>query len=190
MKPIILASQSPRRKHILEQIGVPFFIVASTVEETIPPSMDPFEVPAYLASQKALQVSQQHPNEIVLGFDTLVFIDNVILGKPANTAEAKAMLMQLSGKAHEVVTGVAICQNGICVNKSQEITQVFFRTLAHKEMDDYISTGEPFDKAGAYGIQGLGARLVQKVNGCYYNVAGLPIAKTLKLLESYGENVE
>jgi len=184
---IILASASPRRHNILNQIGIPHKVIPSLLDETIPQSISVYSEPEYLAKQKALDVSKQHPNHLVLGFDTLVYFNGEPLGKPQNNEDAMKMLERLSGQTHTVISGVAIARNGEIVISGSEKTKVFFRNLAAREMESYISGGEHKDKAGSYGIQGEGARFVSRIEGCYYNVVGLPVSKMIDLLKQIGE---
>lgn len=175
-KNIILASASPRRKELLHLIFNSFEIVPSDTEEIIPENLDVFRVAEYLAKLKAEDVAISHKNDLVIGADTCVIVDNKILGKPQSKEDARNMITMLSGRTHYVVTGCCITKNGKSKTFS-EITEVEFLNLNEKEIDDYINTNEPYDKAGAYGIQGKGALLVKKINGDYFNVVGLPVAK-------------
>ncbi len=184
---IILASQSPRRKEILTQIDIPYEAIASNSDETIPPNVPYTEVPALLAERKALSVSELNPGRLVFAFDTLVFLDEIPLSKPSNKEEAYTMLSGLSDRDHEVITGIAVAKNGTIIEKDREITRVFFKKLMSEEIDNYIITKEPNDKAGSYGIQGKGAAFVKRVEGCYYNVVGLPVYKTLSLHSKFSE---
>jgi septum formation protein len=182
----ILASASPRRSEILTMIGIPFEVDAPRVDENLKAS-HPTELPRLLAEAKAKEVSLRRKDMWALAFDTLVFLDERPLGKPQDADDAFKMLSALSGREHEVITGVALARNGMIEESEEERTKVFFRKLKPKEISDYIATNEPFDKAGAYGIQGIGARLVDSVEGCFYNVVGLPIALTLDILQSVKE---
>ncbi|WP_096189535.1 Maf family protein [Evansella halocellulosilytica] len=179
MKPFILASQSPRRKQLLEQVQLPFSIEKSQIEEKFDPKLSPEELVVSLALQKATDVFSRHQDRIVLGADTVVTIDGNVLGKPTDNIDAKKMLQQLSGKKHEVMTGVAI------ISKEKHLTfyektAVYFFELSESDIDAYIASGEPFDKAGSYGIQGLGAALVEKIEGDYFSVVGLPVARVVR----------
>lgn len=178
---LILASASPRRHAILAQIGYQFKVEPSGADESLE-GIAPLDAPAILAERKALEVSLRFPHATVLGYDTLVFLDGQPLGKPNNTADARRMLTALRGRTHQVGTGISICHQGICLYSGQEFTLVRFREFTDSELLDYIDTLEPMDKAGAYGIQGQGARLVHSIEGCYYNVVGLPVAKTIEAL--------
>ena len=181
MTKIILASGSPRRREILKQIGVDFEVVVSNEEEK-PTSANPLDFPVENASIKALSVSRQLPSEIVLGFDTLVFLDGIPLGKPHSETEAFEMLKKLNGRSHKVITGVAVAHGGMVLSKESEETEVFFRNCSDHELKNYVNSRDPMDKAGAYGIQTGGARLIKAIRGCYYNVVGLPVARTLQML--------
>ena len=178
---VILASGSPRRREILTQIGVDFRVVVSNDEEH-PKSTDPFDFPRENAMAKALAVSAKEPGAYVLGFDTLVFLDGAPLGKPKDEKEALEMLQKLNGRGHLVVTGVAIAKDGQVVDAQQERTEVFFRENSLQELENYVNSKDPMDKAGAYGIQTQGARLISQIRGCFYNVVGLPVARTLDML--------
>ena len=178
---LILASQSPRRRELLELAGLTFECIPSRAEEHIPEGIPAEKVPALLAESKARDILRSHPDAIVLGSDTIVVCDGDILGKPADEEDAFRMLSELSGRTHMVYTGVAI------LSADQQTvfttgTAVEFYPLTEKEIRDYIRTGEPMDKAGAYGIQGRGALLVKKIDGDYYTVMGLPIAEVVRHL--------
>lgn len=183
---IILASGSPRRSEILKLIGVDFRVVVSGEDEK-PTSTNPLNFPRENASIKALSVSK-NVSGIVLGFDTLVFLDGKPLGKPKSESDAVEMLKSLNGRGHKVITGVAVAQDGKLLAASEEETEVVFRNNSLQEIEKYVNSKDPMDKAGAYGIQTAGARLIKEIRGCYYNVVGLPVAKTLELLKSL--NVE
>ena len=185
---IILASGSPRRREILTQIGVDFRVVVSNDEEK-PTSSDPLDFPRENAAAKALAVSKKEPGQYVLGFDTLVFLDGCPLGKPKSPENALEMLQELNGKSHKVITGVAIAKDSQVPDTQQEETEVFFRDCSLQELKDYVNSKDPMDKAGAYGIQTQGARLIKSISGCYYNVVGLPVALTLEMLTRLKVNV-
>ncbi len=178
---LVLASGSPRRREILEQIGVKFRVSVSDVEEK-PTADNPQDFPRENASQKALAVSRKDPSAVVLGFDTLVFLDGRPLGKPKNEEDALAMLKALNNRSHKVITGVAVAHGGELLAASEEETEVFFRNNSLQELKEYVNSRDPMDKAGAYGIQTCGARLIRSIQGCYYNVVGLPVARTLDML--------
>ena len=172
---LILASKSPRRAQILEQLGVDFRIEEPFCEE------DAFDT-VELAKRKALSVSSKFPDDYVLGSDTLVFCGDEVLGKPKDREDAVQMLKKLRNRTHFVITGVALCcDNNVLFAESQK-TEVNFRDCSDLEILNYILTMEYTDKAGAYGAQGKGARFIDSVNGCFYNIMGLPIAATLKAL--------
>lgn len=186
MKEIILASTSPRRKMLLENIGVKFKIIGSSIEEKVNEDLSHIEIAKDLAYQKLRDVSNKiNGNYIVIAADTIVEY-NKILGKPKNTEEAKSMLKLLSGQVHKVITGFAIKDT---LTKKEfvdyECTKVYFNDLTDEEIERYILTGEPMDKAGAYGIQGKGSLFVSKVEGDYFNVVGLPLSKLGVVLHNY-----
>ncbi len=178
---LVLASGSPRRREILGQIGVKFRVSVSDVEEK-PTAENPLDFPRENASQKALAVSRKEPSAVVLGYDTLVFLDGRPLGKPKDKQDALNMLRALNGRSHKVITGVAVAHGGKLLDASQEETEVFFRDNSEQELEEYVNSLDPMDKAGAYGIQTQGARLIRSICGCYYNVVGLPVARTLEML--------
>lgn len=185
MQNLILASSSPRRKELLENLRLTFTISSSEVDESFDPQLSPEEVVMDLAERKAQVIFQENPNAFVLGSDTIVGADGQILGKPADENEAVSMLTTLSGRHHEVYTGVAILSaNGS--TRFYEKTEVWFWELTDEEIHSYVQTGEPLDKAGGYGIQGYGSMLVQKINGDYYAVVGLPVARTYRELKRLG----
>lgn len=184
---LILASQSPRRKALLEQFGFTFSVqVLPTCEEEFG---EPLSVALGNATHKAVPVSAKNRECLVLGADTIVTLDGRILGKPFDAQDAQNMLRFLSGREHEVTTCVVLCLNGQVVRSFSETTNVQFRHLDDEEINGYIATGEPFDKAGAYGIQGFGGLLVKCIKGCYYNVVGLPMPSLAEHLRSFGIEV-
>ncbi|MFS0654681.1 Maf family protein [Bacillus sp. 179-C3.3 HS] len=185
MNQFILASQSPRRKELLDLAGYSYEIHASQLKEEINRNLSPAENVQWLAEQKANDIHTKHPNAVVIGADTIVALDGTCLGKPKDQADASEMLQLLSGKTHQVLTGVTI-QSENRKETFYESTEVTFWTLTQQEIDRYIKTGEPLDKAGSYGIQGKGALFVQKIAGDYFSVVGLPIAKTAKVLQTFG----
>ncbi|MFW0967532.1 MAG: Maf family protein [Thermacetogeniaceae bacterium] len=187
MQQIILASASPRRAFLLKQIGLDFQVIPSSVEEIADSHLEPQEMVLKLAKRKAQAVSREYPQAIVLGADTVVCCEGRILGKPRDREEAAEMLYFLSGRVHEVVSGVVL-QRLIpeSVRGEAVTTRVKFRDLTDEEITGYIATGEPLDKAGAYGIQGLGALLVEKIEGCYFNVVGLPLSRLPDLFREFG----
>ncbi len=183
-KPLILASASPRRKELLELVQIPFEIHVSEVEEKIEETASPAEVVMSLAAQKAADVAQHYPHAVVLGADTIVTYGARMLGKPNSKEEAAETLRVLSGNTHEVYTGVALV-SGDETFTFYERTEVTFWKLSEEEIQAYVETGEPLDKAGSYGIQGKGAALVKKINGDYYSVVGLPVARIVRELRSF-----
>lgn len=187
IEPIILASASPRRKELLCQARIPFKIRPSDVDEAVEMTGSPAEKAEMLAYYKALDVAKKTPAGIVLGADTIVVLDDVIFGKPVDDSNAFFMLSSLSGREHSVITGLALIDSakGI-VKKGHELTRVRFAKLTSEEIRYYISTGEPEGKAGAYAVQGIGAMLVENIQGCYTNVVGLPLMKLRKILEEFG----
>jgi septum formation protein len=188
MQPLILASASPRRAQLLRQIGVEFHVAVSRASETLPSGPAPPEkIVMDLAAAKVRAIVPKWPENVIIGADTLVFLENACLGKPQSEAEAVTMLTRLSGKTHQVYTGLCVFEGTTnrLINDFA-MTEVVFRPLSRGEIEAYVRTGEPLDKAGAYGIQGRGALLVDKINGCYYNVVGLPIGKLGVILRKLG----
>lgn len=182
MDNLILASQSPRRQQLLEQAGYTFTIVVSDVDETNPEGMPGEKVPEFLAQKKALAIAEKHPDATIIAADTIVLLDNEILGKPVDSEDAIAMLENLSGKMHRVVTGVCIWQKD-SVQSFSATTEVFFRPLSLEQIQYYIINYKPFDKAGSYAIQEwIGMIGIEKIHGDYYNVMGLPIGEVVKRL--------
>ena len=180
---LILASASPRRRILLERTGLIFNVIASTVDENGDPGGDPARFVQSLAAAKAGEIARSHPDAWVIGADTVVVIDGRILGKPADEADARAMLQILSGRAHEVHTGFCVARRAKGDEFTRSVcTRVRFRDLSESEIDWYVGTKEPFDKAGAYGIQGQGAFLVKGIEGSYTNVVGLPVCELVDLL--------
>jgi septum formation protein len=184
--PLVLASQSPRRAHLLAMMGLQFTIVPAEVDES-PRADEPAAIAAErLAQEKALAVAAGRPDAIVIGSDTLVVIDNEILGKPRDQADAVEMLLRLQGSEHRVETGIAVAAPGGRIESSVEGVRVRFRPFDRRTAEEYVATGEPLDKAGAYGIQGYGAALVEMIEGAYFAVMGLPIARLVSLLRALG----
>lgn len=182
MTDIILASASPRRSELMTLAGFRFDVICADIDEIVPEKALPQEVVMSLALQKAQAVAKDHRKSAVVGSDTVVALDGKILGKPRSEKEAAEMLRSLSGRIHKVYTGVAIVC-GEKVTSFFEETEVEFFPLTDQEILDYVATGEPMDKAGAYGIQGRGAVLVKRINGDYFNVMGLPISKVYRELK-------
>ncbi len=187
---IILASASPRRKALLEQVGIFPHIQASSFVELEQSSLSPKLLVEQNACGKALAVAKEClPNDVVIAADTVVVLEGLVLGKPCDALAARKMLSALSGKTHEVLTGVSVVYQGREFY-ALEKTLVSMRDLTVTEIESYVVTGEPLDKAGAYGIQGKGALLVKKIDGCYYNVVGLPLVCLFKLFKEAGINFE
>jgi septum formation protein len=188
--PIILASNSPRRKDLLRQIGVDFSVDPADVDERILPGESPEGYAVRVALDKARVAAARTGTGILIAADTIVVLDDEILGKPADAADAERMLTMLSGKVHCVITGLAVMDAATGKSLSRtSITRVWFRSLAPSEIISYVATGEPLDKAGAYGIQERGALLVDKIDGCYFNVVGLPLSLLGELLRAFGVDV-
>lgn len=187
MKTIILASASPRRKELLKKIGLEFKVDISRYREDATLELSPKKLAEFLSLQKAKDVAKRHKNAIIVSADTLVVLKNEILGKPRTAIEAKKMLGKLSGKTHLVITGFTIIdtKTNRTVTKSVE-TKVYFRKLTVKEIDDYVATKEPLDKAGAYGIQEKARAFVEKIEGDFFNVVGLPIKSLIRELKKFG----
>jgi len=181
---VILASASPRRQELLKNIFPLFTVCPSKAEEIIPESLDVFDAPEYLARLKAFDIAKDNTSALIIAADTAVIIGDEILGKPKDKTDAFKMISKLSGKTHYVVTGCALVKNGIIKSFSQK-TAVTFYKLTENEILSYIDTNEPYDKAGAYGIQGKASLLVEKIDGDYFNVVGLPIAKLYRELENF-----
>ena len=181
---IILASASPRRKELLALAGLAFEVIPSQVEEILPPGLSPTKSAEYLAAIKATDISREHPGALIIAADTIVVIDDEILGKPRGKADAARMLRLLSGREHRVITGVCLLKN-TATRVFSQVTYVRFYPLGEDTIEAYVQTGEPMDKAGAYGIQGKGALLVEQIAGDYCNVVGLPVARLLREMEGF-----
>ena len=186
MAQIVLASGSPRRKELLERIGVTDFLVrVPEVEETFPEGLTPQKVVSHISREKAEAASRLcGPEDIIITADTMVFLDQARLGKPRDEAHALEMLTALQGRKHTVCTGVSVCQGDRRLTET-ESTDVFFRPASEAELRRYIATGEPMDKAGAYGVQGRGALLVERLEGDFFNVMGLPVLRLARMLEKF-----
>ena len=182
---LILASASPRRRELLSNAGYEYNIQAADIDESIYSGLSPYDTVKELSAAKAAFVAKNNREAVVLGSDTIVSLDGEILGKPHSKQEAASMLRALSGKTHRVYTGVC----AVLGSKSESLviyTDVTFYELSESQIENYIETGEPMDKAGAYGIQGYGSVLVKGINGDYYTVMGLPMAETARLLSRFG----
>jgi len=190
MKKIVLASASPRRQELLKQIGLDFEVKAAQVDETLPLNLPPGEAVCELAYRKARETAGAIGDGIVIGADTVVVNGDTVLGKPADYADAFETLRRLSGKDHLVITGFCVMDAATGkVAKASESTRVIFRRLTDREIQAYVDSGEPMDKAGSYGIQGLGAVLVESIEGCYFNVVGLPLTRLAIVLKDFGVEV-
>ena len=187
---IILASKSPRRQEILETMGVQFEIDVADVDESVDESFSPIEAVCEISKRKAGKVAERHgKDEIIISADTVVVIDGKIIGKPRDTEDAFNILKNLSGRTHEVYTGFTVCGNGK-TKTDFEVTKVHFKKLYDDDIRRYIATGEPMDKAGAYGIQQKGNLFVEYIHGDYYNVVGFPISKIcVTIKELFGINL-
>ncbi len=183
----ILASQSPRRRKLLRQIGLPFIHIPSNIDETINKRHNPTQVVENLAIEKAHLHATRRPDALILGADTIVVADGRILGKPSGVSDAKLMLRRLSESIHQVHTGIALIhKTSNRIVTSVETTEVTFGKLTDNEITNYVKTGSPLDKAGAYGIQDdMGALFVERINGDYYNVVGLPLRRLYVLLRKH-----
>ena len=184
---IILASQSPRRRYLLERAGLRFTVIPSEFDEATISASTPDDYVRSLAQEKARDIGRKHPDAWVIGADTVVVVDGRILGKPGSTPEARDMLRRLSGRTHQVLTGY-------CIGRMSEArwfadtvrTEVLFKTLSEDEIEWYIQTGEPFDKAGAYAIQGIGSFMIESIQGSFTNVVGLPLCELVQMLSRLG----
>jgi septum formation protein len=184
---LILASGSPRRRELLSELGVPFRVVVSDAPEDLDPALDPEAQAIALAARKARAVAAGIDEGFILGADTIVLLDGDILGKPADDADAARMLRRLSGRAHDVITGLALVDAGSGEERTGAVqSTVTFRPLADKEIARYVATGEPRDKAGGYAIQGIGGELIARMEGCFANVVGLPLCAVSSLLTEAG----
>jgi septum formation protein len=186
-KPVVLASSSPRRKELLEKTGLKFIVDAAEINEDHGRAVKPAELAKTISLEKANVVAARHPRSIIIAADTFGVLDGRLLGKPRDEDEARRMLGRMGGRRHRVITGFTILdtETGKAVSKAVE-TMVYFRKLDGEEIEAYVRTGEPLDKAGAYAIQGLGALLVDRIEGDYYNVIGLPLSSLARELKRFG----
>ena len=184
-KRLILASASPRRRELLERFGVPFEIVPAAGPETAPAGLSPRELVTALAEHKAAEVAGRYPDAVVVAADTVVEIGGTVLGKPGTPEKAEEMLRRLSGETNRGWTGLCVRRGGESLSAA-ECTEVRFRTLTDGEIAAYAATGEPLDKAGAYGYQGLASLFVEEIRGDYFNVVGLPLCRLGQMLRSFG----
>jgi septum formation protein len=183
---IILASQSPRRYELLKMIGINFKVRPSHVEEINNENLPPVEYTLRNARSKGLSIAEKSPDSIVISADTIVVHNDEILEKPTDEIHARDILKKLSGKTHQVITGFGLSHMGKNTFLfDSELSKVTFRNLSQKDISAYINTGEPFDKAGGYGAQGMGSLLIKRIEGCFYNVVGLPLAKFFVTLDKF-----
>jgi septum formation protein len=182
---VILASQSPRRRELLTLVGIPHEVRPADIDESMLPNEEPRAHCERLAREKVAAIATRDPDALVIGSDTIVVLDGDVLGKPANEAEARATLARLSGRSHTVMTAVAVRYRGRERTAVEEVG-VTFHPLSSEEIAAYVATGEPMDKAGAYGIQGYGATIVQRVDGDYFAVMGLPLQRVVRLMVELG----
>jgi septum formation protein len=178
----VLASSSPRRQELLKLLLTDFEVVPSHLDESIHTAERPDRMVARLAREKALAVQEWRPSACIIGADTVVVCEEEIFGKPASQEEARSMLQKLSGKTHQVLTGVCLLHE-LTLFVECATTDVTFCLLTEQEIENYLRSGEPFDKAGAYAIQGLGARFVEKISGCHFNVVGLPVSRLYQMMK-------
>lgn len=183
---IILASQSPRRRELLALLRLDFTVKAADIDETMDPAKAPYDEVARLSYEKAAAVAAEQDG-IVIAADTIVVCDGKVLGKPKDEAQAKAMLTMLSGRDHQVMTGMTVLHGNRAIT-STTVTDIHFRALSEEEIEDYVATGEPMDKAGAYGIQGYAAPFAEHLVGDYYNVMGLPVCRLSQDLKKIMED--
>lgn len=190
MKKIILASASPRRKEILKITGLKFSVCVSDYEEDLSLKLNPRELARFLSRKKAETIAHKYKDTIIIAADTFIVFKNKLLGKPHVDREAEKMLKMLNGKAHSVITGFTIIDtdSGKKLSRSVE-TKVYFKKLSPEEIRAYVRSKEPLDKAGAYAIQGLGAVFIEKIEGDYFNVVGLPLCALVECLREFGVNV-
>jgi septum formation protein len=184
---LILASASPRREDILKGLGVQFRVSPADIEESMNATETPENNAIYLATMKAESVAKENPGALVLGSDTIVVQGNLIFGKPADESDAARMLRLLSGKTHRVITGLALCKDGMVITEFSS-TEVKLKELTDEQVAWYISTGEPLDKAGSYGIQGIASLFIENISGNYANVVGLPVTLLPDLFEKFRLN--
>lgn len=187
MKTIILASASPRRKEILKRAGLKFHVEVSDYEEDSTLDLEPSELAKYLSLQKAKDVTKNYKNAIIIAADTFVILEKETIGKPKNEADAKRILKKLSGKPHLIITGFTIIDTDTQKTVSKSVaTTVYMKKMSEEEIDAYVGTKEPLDKAGAYGIQELGGIFIEKIEGDYFNIVGLPLFPIVKSLNEFG----
>lgn len=181
---LILASASPRRRELMQLYGLPFRVASADIDETMDLCQPPFDEVAKVSRRKAEALAAHHPEAVVVAADTIVVVDGRILGKPKTAEEATGMLRLLSGRDHQVMTGCTVMHGKSCESFT-EVTDLHFRVLNDTEIARYVATGDPMDKAGAYGIQGGAALFCEKMHGDYYNVMGLPVCRLLGVLRRF-----
>ena len=184
---VILASQSPRRQQLLSQMGLSFAVRVADIDETMNPALSPEDGVREISAKKAHAIEAK-AQEVVIAADTIVVVDEKILGKPHSPQEAEEMLRLLSGREHRVMTGVTV-KRGALSESVTEVTEIVFRPLSEEEIRAYVATGDPMDKAGSYGIQGLAAMFAQSIRGDYFNVMGLPLCTLCRMLRRFGVEV-
>ncbi len=190
MKEIVLASSSPRRRQLLEGIGLEFKVDATYSPEDLETGLDAAEMARKLSLDKAKLAAARNPNAIVIAADTIGVLEGQIIGKPNTEDDARNMLRRMQGKCHTVITGYSIIDSDTLLTVTRSVeTKVCFRELSQADIEAYVHTGEPMDKAGAYGIQGLGALLVERIDGDYFNVIGLPLSDLAQALKRFGINL-
>ena len=189
MVPVILASASPRRRELLTLVGIAHRVRPADIDETVGANELPEPHAQRLASEKAAVIARDHPHELVIAADTIVVLDGEILGKPRGDDDAKSMLARLSGRTHTVVTAIACALDGRSAS-AVETVQVTFRDLTPEEIDAYVETREPMDKAGSYGIQGYGATIVRRIDGDYFAVMGLSLVRLVELMKEVGASYD
>lgn len=186
MRKIILASQSPRRKELLEIIGLKFKVESSNYQEDIYSGLEPYDIAEKMSLKKAQIVASKHKNALVIAADTFIVFDDQILGKPGTVNKARIMLQKLNGKSHSVITGFCIIDTSTNKTLSRCVeTIVYLKKLTQSEIDNYVKSQEPLDKAGGYAIQGLGAVIVDMIEGDYFNVVGLPLSALVEALKEF-----
>jgi septum formation protein len=183
---LILASASPRRSELLSNAQIPFTVEPAHVAEQTLQDERPLQYAQRLAREKACAIFARHSDNVVLGADTIVVVDEHLLEKPRDASDAARMLRLLSGRAHQVITGVCLVAKDYEQTEA-EITEVRFGELSEREIASYVETGEPMDKAGAYAIQGMASRWVERIDGCYFNVVGLPVPRLYRMLQTLEE---
>jgi septum formation protein len=188
---IVLASGSPRRRELLHMIGLSFEVAVPSIDETLRPDADPSSFVMNLAMKKALSVAENFPSALLIGADTVVVLDGRVLGKPEDPGDAERMLRALSGRTHTVYTGVALLDAGSGLKSTAfEMSLVTMKELTDTEIRSYVRTGEPMDKAGSYGIQGVGGIFITNIKGCFFNVMGLPVGRLYDMLKEFGGRLE